>query len=378
VHDTAQTAPRPWGVGAPAPCMGGLHWERTHWQDPADVSDPGRGTGLEGGCPVEAESRRDGGRPITQGPGGRYRVDRRNARRHRAHAKRRPYKPSAIRAYDEALRVHILPAVGALRLSEVKRKHVQGIADRLHAAGKSPSTIRNAVMPLRVIYRRAIRADEITATPCVNLDLPAVRGRRDRVPSPIEAAALISALPESDRALWATALYAGLRRGELRALQWDDVDLVAGVIRVRRSMDARGSIIAPKSAAGTRTVPIAKVLRAHLAAHRLRNRSSRYVFGTGHRAFTPTSVTKRARAAWLATQLKPIGLHDARHAAASVLIAAGVNVKALSTYMGHASITVTLDRYSHLFPGNEDEAAGLVDAYLERAGAAVPDLGPNV
>jgi integrase len=61
-----------------------------------------------------------------------------------------------------------------------------------------------------------------------------------------------------------------------------------------------------------------------------------------------------------------------------VLIAAGVNVKALSTYMGHASITVTLDRYSHLFPGNEDEAAGLVDAYLERAVAAVSDLGPNV
>src|SRR3954451_4864694 len=70
------------------------------------------------------------------------------------------YKPSTIRSYDEALRVHILPAVGALRLSEVQRKHVQDIADRLHAAAKHPSTIRNAIMPLRVIYRRAIRHGE--------------------------------------------------------------------------------------------------------------------------------------------------------------------------------------------------------------------------
>jgi integrase len=68
--------------------------------------------------------------------------------------------------------------------------------------------------------------------------------------------------------------------------------------------------------------------------------------------------------------LKPIGLHDARHAAASVLIAAGVNVKALSTYMGHSSITITLDLYGHLFPGNEDEAAQLIDAYLQRSASA--------
>ncbi len=68
----------------------------------------------------------------------------------------------------------------------------------------------------------------------------------------------------------------------------------------------------------------------------------------------------------MAAKLNPIGLHDARHAAASVLIAAGVNVKALSTYMGHSSITITLDLYGHLFPGNEEEAAELIDAYLER------------
>jgi integrase len=66
-------------------------------------------------------------------------------------------------------------------------------------------------------------------------------------------------------------------------------------------------------------------------------------------------------------ELQPITLHECRHTFASLMIAAGVNAKALSSYLGHASITITLDRYGHLMPGSENEAAGLLDAYLERA-----------
>jgi integrase len=65
--------------------------------------------------------------------------------------------------------------------------------------------------------------------------------------------------------------------------------------------------------------------------------------------------------------LRPITLHECRHTFASLMIAAGVNAKALSTYMGHSTISITMDRYGHLMPGNEAEAAGLLDAYLERA-----------
>lgn len=277
-----------------------------------------------------------------------------------------PYKPSAIRSYDETLRLHVLPAIGAIRLPRIQRDHIQAIVDDLHSGGKSPSTIRNAIVPVRVIFRRAIRSGEVSTNPCTDLDLPAVRGRRKHIPSPAEAAALLTALPREDRGLWATALYAGLRRGELRALRWEDIDLKAGVIHVRQAMDSRGAIIAPKSAAGTRTVPMAKVLRGYLKQHRLQAGASQYVFGSGSHPFHPGAVAMRARKAWTTAKLTPIGLHDARHTAASVLIAAGVNVKALSTYMGHSSITITLDLYGHLFPGNEDEAAELVDAYLER------------
>ena len=71
-------------------------------------------------------------------------------------------------------------------------------------------------------------------------------------------------------------------------------------------------------------------------------------------------------AAWKRADLEAIGFHECRHPFPSLMIAAGVNAKALSSYMGHASITITLDRYGHLFPGNEAEAAGLLDAYVSR------------
>lgn len=96
-----------------------------------------------------------------------------------------------------------------------------------------------------------------------------------------------------------------------------------------------------------------------------------YVFGRDASSpFTPSAVHRRAKDAWEAAGLDPIGLHEARHTYASLMIAAGVNAKALSAYMGHSSITVTLDRYGHLMPGNEDEAAALLDAYLARADTA--------
>src|SRR4051794_19248886 len=93
-----------------------------------------------------------------------------------------PYKPSAIRGYEQALRTRILPDLGAAKLSEVTRGDVQDVADRMLAAGLDPSTIRNALMPLRAIYRRAVARDGgVTVNPTSGVELPAVRGRRDRI-----------------------------------------------------------------------------------------------------------------------------------------------------------------------------------------------------
>jgi integrase len=110
-------------------------------------------------------------------------------------------------------------------------------------------------------------------------------------------------------------------------------------------------------------------LRDVLTEHKARQRRGRrIVFGSSERTpFHPSSVWRRARAAWKRAGLEPIGLHEARHTFASVLIASGVNAKAITAYMGHASIQTTFDLYGKLMPGSEAEAAALVDSYLARA-----------
>jgi integrase len=270
------------------------------------------------------------------------------------------------------MRLRVLDDLGAAKLSDIARRDLQDLADRMLADGRDPSTIRNTFLPLRAIYRRALSRGEVAVNPTTGIELPAVRGRRDRIASPAEAAALIDALPEGDRALWATALYAGLRRGELMAVRWEDIDLGAGLIRVERGYDPKAcEFVTPKSAAGVRKVPLASALREHLIAHRLRcGRSEGLAFGqTAETPFDDWTIRSRAARAWKNARLPGIGLHEARHTFASLMIAAGVNAKAPSTYMGHSSITITLDRYGPLMPGNEEQAAGLLDTYLASAEA---------
>ena len=287
------------------------------------------------------------------------------------------YKPSVIRSYDQGLRDHVLPKLGYMKLHELHRRDLQELADEMLSRGLDPSTIRNAIAPVRCIYRRAVSRGEIAVNPTSGLELAAPQGVRDRIASPQEAAELIEALVERDRALWATAFYSGLRAGEIQGLRWEDVDFSGGVIRVERAYDPKaGEFVAPKSKKGRRSVPIPAVLRGFLLEHQMRQgRRDGLVFGRdAEHPFTGSNVWRRAHTAWKRMNAKraknelepiePISLHEARHTFASLMIAAGVNAKALLTYMGHSSITITYDRYGHLMPGNEEEAAGLLDAYL--------------
>jgi integrase len=287
------------------------------------------------------------------------------------------YKPSTLRSYEQALHGPkdgsggLLRELGRIKLSDLCLDHLQDYADAMLLRGAQPSTIRNAIMPVRVIC--GWRRREVPINPTTGLRLPAVRGGRDRIASPKEAARLLRALPATDRPLWATALYAGLRRGELMGLRWEDVDFAQGIIRVERAWDPKErAMIAPKSAAGARRVPIPAALRAYLAPHKLLSAAdpSGLVFGAHGEPFSASSIGERAQRAWRQVRLTPISLHECRHTFASLMIAAGVNAKALSTFMGHANISITLDRYGHLLPGAEDEAAGLMDAYLRAHRAA--------
>jgi len=275
-----------------------------------------------------------------------------------------PYKPSALRSYERAMRLRVLPEFGPNRVADIRRPDLQGFADELLGGSLSASAIRCTLLPLRAVFRRALARGELAVNPCDGLELPAVRGRRERFASPEEAAELVAAVPDRDRAIWATAMYAGLRRGELQALPDDNIDLAAGVIRVEQGWDDREGMIELKSQAGRRKVPVAVVLRDHLTENRMR-RGGGLAFGrTADVPFDAKSLQDRADKAWKKAGLERITLHECRHSFASLMIAAGVNAKALSTFMGHATVAITLDRYGHLMPGSEDEAAGMLDAYL--------------
>jgi len=301
------------------------------------------------------------------------------------------YKPATLRGYRVGLDKRVLPVLGHRRLSDVHRRDVQALADRLTGEGLSASTVQNTLDPLRVIFRRAVRRDEVTIDPTEGLELRRPDGQRDRIASVAEAAALIAAVTEDERALWGTAFYGGLRRGELRALRWGDVDLVGRVIHVSRGWDAVEGEQTVKSAAGNRRIPILDPLAVELTSHQRRTaRAGRaLVFGrTATDPFNPETVRRNALAAWgwkevpnrepdgsrmvlekaREVALEPITLHEARHTCASLLIAAGVNAKALSVIMGHSTIAMTFDTYGHLLPGGLDEARAAADAYLATLG----------
>lgn len=347
-----------------------------------------------------------------------------------------PYKPATIRGYRQALDDHILPVLGPSKMNTVSTGDLQTMVDRWQADGHGASTIRNSIKPLQAIYRRARTREWLPINPTHDLELPAPAPKEVEIVTPAVAARLLAEVPDDDRALWATALYAGLRYGELRALCWGAVDLAGGTIRVRESWDAKEGSISPKTKTSLRTTPMPGLLRDLLMDRKLSAAESddaALVFGaTSDSPFQAAVIYRRADKAWavadairacerrfgdampkgdpqtrefveflagggysravigtalqvsfvvvrrvLAGRSEPLTdedkpaiprlrLHQARHTYASFMIAAGVNAKALSTFMGHSSIKVTFDLYGHLMPGTEAEAAALLDTYLGR------------
>jgi len=285
-----------------------------------------------------------------------------------------PYKPATIRQYELDLRLHVFPTLGREPIADVRRQDLQELVDRMQEHGAAAATVHGPVIALKALFRHEISRGRIAATanPTRGLELPAVTGRRDRIADPLEAARLLEALPADDRAIWATAMYAGLRRGELRALRVSRVDLQNRVLDVVAGWDHLEGEIQPKGRK-SRRVPIPTVLLPILREHLVRSgrRGDDLIFGASPSApFYGEGLIRRADDVWTAAKLERITLHECRHTFASLMIAAGVNAKALSSYCGHASITTTFDLYGHLMPGSEDEAAALLDAYLEAAASA--------
>lgn len=283
------------------------------------------------------------------------------------------FKPSVIRSYEQSLNLYVLEGLGGVPLDELRRADLQDLADKLSSKGKSASTVSNALKPVRAICRRALDRDELAVNPTTGVRLPAIRSARATVVDSQMAAELLEALDGEDRAIYATAFYAGLRKGELQALRWTDVDLAGGVLRVERSWDEVEGAQEPKTRHSRRTVPLIPTLRDELLEHRMRQGrdGSGLVFGkTEFSPFVHTALLARVKRIWKGKGLTYVKLHDARHTFASLLIAAGEDPKRIQSYLGHSTITVTFDVYGHLLPGSEQESAQRLDAFLQRADTA--------
>ncbi len=298
-----------------------------------------------------------------------------------------PYKPSTLRTIEQDLRLRLIPELGPHAMSDIYKADLQRLVGKWLKQGLSASKIHATITAAQVLWRDF---DLITGTdnllandPTHGLRLPAVRGRRDRIATSDEAHRLLTALEEEERALWGCAMYAGLRHGEIRALQVDDLKLQLSRIEICRGWDQYHGEIDPKTEKGERPTVIIKLLDELLREHlqRTGRTGEDLVFGrTATQPFNSNTVNNRARKAWKQARqredeqdvipeherITAIGLHECRHTAVSHMLDAGITIDKVSKFMGHSSITVTIDRYGHLLPGGEADAAALLDAYHER------------
>lgn len=288
----------------------------------------------------------------------------------------KPYKPATVRSYRRALTLRVLPKLGHRKLGDVGPGDVQRFVEGLTRDGLDASTVRNTLDPLRVIFRRARQAREVLYDPTVDLIVPAAPRRRRTVSlSAQDAVSMVLALPESERALWAVAFFAGLRRGELRALRWSDVDLAAEppTLRVERTWDdVEGELGEAKTEAGSRTVALPTMVARLLAEHGLTTgrAGEELVFGrTAELPFVPSTIRRRALKAW--GEDRYLCTHQARHAAASFLIACpDVSDLELARTIGHSDVRTTKNVYGHLLPDSVARVAAGMNALLDQAATA--------
>ncbi len=265
-------------------------------------------------------------------------------------------KPSTVATRESVLRVHLVPRFGAYRLNEINYGAVQDFAVSQVNRGLAKKSVNNHLSILRTSLTVAKKRGLISSVPEIEwLDTPPPEfdfldfGEADRLIAGADGE-------------WGVALLlvvrTGLRLGELRALRWEDVDQVKGVVHVRQSV-SRGQITSPKSNR-MRSVPLSKATLAALKEHR--HLRGPYVFCTmSGRMFTRNETKHPLRRARTRAGLRHLGWHVLRHTFASHLVIRGVPLKAVQELMGHATIEMTM-RYAHLSPGVTARAVQVLDA----------------
>lgn len=305
--------------------------------------------------------------------------------RYLAHDARARLRPATVAGLESADRTWIRPHLGRRVLGRLQARDLEAWLGNLRAAGASPRTQLAAYQALSAACQWAVRRGELGASPLAGVARPRVE-RAERRTWTVDDARRALAAVEGDRleALLVLLLATGLRIGEALALRWSEVDLEAGRLRVVRSeTEVGGELVegGPKTAAGRRAVALAPSTVAALRAHRARQVLEDAQLGDdaqaraqaegrvfrGPRGGPLRARTLRARW-WLPllerTGLPAISFHELRHTSATLLLEAGVHPRVVQERLGHSSVAITLDLYSHVAPHLQDAAAAALEDAL--------------
>jgi integrase len=299
--------------------------------------------------------------------------------------------PTTKRRYESVIDNYLAPQFGNVPIGRITHAVVQTYVDRLVAREDiAAGTVRNVYAVLRTAMAKGVRMGLVRVNPCTDVDLPSPSKEPMLFLTAGEVRAVAEAIDAHYRVWVYVAAYSGLRAGELAGLQRQDVDLLRGVVHVRRALkDVNGYLeLGPTKTHAQRTVslpkPIADMLAEHLATPGGPESPVFTMKGGGQlrhglvygRYFRRAVVGNPEKGIPPALPASKAGLrfHDMRHTCASLGVASGANVKQVQEMLGHSSVTITLDRYSHLFPSGHEALAANLSATFTAAEAAPPEV----
>ena len=298
--------------------------------------------------------------------------------------KRASLRPNTQMSYERRIYQHIIPALGGIQLDKLTTADIQRfytdlkksgrlIRKELYGEGLSDQTIRGIHTTLHAALDQAVEENLIFRNPADGCKLPPAKGREMQVLAPEEIQRLlIQAKEDGCYELLLLELATGLRRGEILALQWGDLNFRTGALRVERQVHrVKGELAVspPKTKAGNRTVllpaPVLNVLKIYRQAVH-----SRWMFPSPVKEdspMDPAAVRKRLQTVLERADCKRIRFHDLRHTFATASLEHGMDIKTLSTIIGHVSSTTTLNTYTHVTDAMRQSAADKIDLGIGKA-----------
>jgi integrase len=297
--------------------------------------------------------------------------------------------PKSHERYSGIVKQNLIPAIGAVHLLKLKPAQISAAYSAALARGRrdgkgglSPRTVGHMHRVLKQALGQAVRWELLTRNPAAAVDPPKVDWKPMQTYDLPQTVEVIEAV--RDTPLLAPTLLAvlcGLRRGEICALRWRNVDLAAGQISVVESLEQTKAGLrfkSPKSGKG-RTVALSATVVDELRAHRLKRAQELLKLGVGlsdddlviahadGSIVSPIYISQLWARTIKKTRLARLRFHDLRHAHATHLLANGVHPKVASERLGHSKVGITLDLYSHVIPGMQEDAAAMVDRALSAA-----------